>query len=101
MSRDSVSGRVYIRQFNNLGVPVYFRDRRKWTIDIHTKEVDSSFEKELGSYFDGAAEYLKSLKTQTASGRRKRLADNQMIQGKPAFGYKKKGRSNNSMIGIP
>ena len=94
MSRDSVSGRVYIRQFNNLGVPVYFRDRRKWTIDIHTKEVDSSFEKELGSYFDGAAEYLKSLKTQTASGRRKRLADNQMIQGKPAFGYKKKGGSN-------
>lgn len=91
MSRDSVSGRVYVRQFNNLDMPVYFRDRDKWTIDLKTRIVDTGFEKELGSFFDGAAEYLKSLKTQTASGRRKRLEDNQMIQGKPALGYMKLG----------
>ncbi len=94
LSRDSVSGRVYIRQLNNLGIPVYFRDKRKWTIDLTTKKVDEAFEKELGLYFDGAAEYLKSMKTQTASGRRNRLSDNQMIQGKPAFGYKKLGGNN-------
>lgn len=94
MSRDSLSGRYYIRQFNNLGIPVYFRDRRKWTINLQTGIVDTSFENELGHYFDGAAEYLKSLKTQTASGRRKRLGDNQLVQGKPAFGYKKKGGTN-------
>ena len=91
MSRDSVSGRVYVRQFNNWDIPVYFRDRGKWTIDLNTRIVDTAFEKELGMFFDGAAEYLKSLKTQTASGRRKRLEDNQMVQGKPAYGYTKLG----------
>lgn len=91
MSRDSVSGRVYVRQLNNIGIPVYFRDRDKWTIDLNTRIVDTGFEKELGNFFDGAAEYLKSMKTQTASGRRKRLEDNQMIQGTAAFGYMKLG----------
>lgn len=94
MSRDSVSGRVYIRQFNNMGIPIYFRDKRKWTIDLDTKVVDTAFEKELGLYFDGASEYLKSMKTQTASGRRKRLEDNQFVQGTAAFGYTKLGGSN-------
>jgi hypothetical protein len=96
MSRDSVSGRVYIRQLNNIGIPVYFRDRDKWTIDINTRIVDTGFEKELGSFFDGAAEYLRSLKTQTASGRRKRLEDNQMVQGLPAYGYTKFGGKDKS-----
>ncbi len=91
MSRDSLSGRYYIRQFNNMGIPVYFRDRNNWTIDLNTRIVNSGFEKELGNFFDGAAEYLKSLMTQTASGRRKRLEDNQMIQGTAAFGYMKLG----------
>jgi len=94
MSRDSVSGRVYIRQFLNLDIPIYFRDKDKWTIDINTRIPDTSFEKELGLYFDGAAEYLKSMKTQTASGRRKRLEDNQMVQGQPAYGYTKQGGNN-------
>lgn len=90
MSRDSVSGRVYVRELNNFGIPTYFRDKGKWTINLETKEVDEAFEKELGLYFDGAAEYLKSMKTFTASGRRNRLRDNQMVQGK-IYGYKKLG----------
>lgn len=91
LSRDPVSGRVYIRQFNNLKIPVYFRDKRKWTIDPHTGIVDNSFEKELGHYFDGASEYLKSMKTQITSGRRKKAEENQMVIGRPAFGYKRRG----------
>jgi len=90
MSRDSVSGRVYVRELNNFGIPTYFRDKGKWTINLETKEVDEAFEKELGLYFDGAAEYLKSMKTFTASGRRNRLRDNQMVQGR-IYGYKKLG----------
>jgi len=90
MSRDGVSGRIYVRKLNNAGIPTYFRDRNRWTIDLDTKEVDTAFEKELGTYFDGAAEYLKSLKTQTASGRRNKLMSGQMTQG-VAFGYMKKG----------
>lgn len=97
LSRDPVSGRVYVRQFNNMGIPVYFRDRMKWTIDRETGRIDEGFEKELGNYFDGAAEYLKSMKTQTASGRRNRLLENQMVQGNPAFGYKKLGGSDKNI----
>lgn len=91
MSRDSVSGRVYVRQFCNLGIPVYFRDKMKWTIDPQTMKEDESFVKELGLYFDGAAEYLKSMKTQIASGRRNSLMNNQLVIGHPPIGYKKRG----------
>jgi hypothetical protein len=91
MSRDSVSGRVYIRQFCNLGIPVYFRDKMKWTIDPETMKEDESFIKELGLYFDGAAEYLRSMKTQIASGRRSSLRNNQLVVGHAPIGYKKRG----------
>lgn len=91
MSRDSVSGRVYVRQFCNLGIPVYFRDKKKWTIDPTTGREDESFIKELGLYFDGAAEYLKSMKTQIASGRRKSLRNNNLVFGHVPFGYTKRG----------
>jgi hypothetical protein len=91
MSRDSVSGRVYVRQFCNLGIPVYFRDKMKWTMNPDTLEEDESFIKELGLYFDGAAEYLKSMKTQIASGRRASLRNNQLVIGHVPFGYKKRG----------
>jgi hypothetical protein len=91
MSRDSVSGRVYIRQFCNLGIPVYFRDKMKWTINPDTMREDESFIKELGLYFDGAAEYLKSMKTQIASGRRMSLRNNQLVIGHVPIGYKKRG----------
>ena len=50
MSRDSVSGRVYVRQFCNLGIPIYFRDKMKWTINPDTMKEDESFIKELGLY---------------------------------------------------
>jgi len=91
MSRDSVSGRYYVRQFCNLNIPIYFRDKMKWTMDPDTLKQDESFIKELGLYFDGAAEYLKSMKTQIASGRRNSLMNNQLIIGHPPIGYKKRG----------
>ena len=91
MSRDSVSGRVYVRQFCNLGIPIYFRDKMKWTINPETMKEDESFIKELGLYFDGAAEYLKSMKTQIASGRRSSLRNNQLVFGHVPLGYKKRG----------
>jgi len=91
MSRDSVSGRVYVRQFCNLGIPIYFRDKMKWTINPDTMKEDESFIKELGLYFDGAAEYLKSMKTQIASGRRSSLRNNQLVIGHVPLGYKKRG----------
>ena len=33
MSRDPMSGRLYVRQLINMDIPVYFRDIDTWTID--------------------------------------------------------------------
>lgn len=91
LSRDSLSGRYYIRRLCNAGMPTYFRDKRKWTMDPLTHEEDEEFLKALGSYFDGAAEYLKSMKTQVASGRRSALRRDQLVVGHVPLGYKKAG----------
>lgn len=91
LSRDTVSGRVYVREMCNLGIPMYFRDKRNWTIDLETGDLNEGFIRELGGYFDGAADYLKSLKTQVASGRRTQLSNNLMTIGRPPIGYKRRG----------
>lgn len=91
LSRDDVSGRVYVRQFSNLGIPIYFGDKKKWTIDPNTGKKNNDFINQVGRYFEGAAEYLKSMKTQIASGRRKSLRNNNLVFGHVPFGYKKRG----------
>ena len=94
LSRDSLSGRYYVRELCNAGIPTYFRDKSKWTINPDTGKVDESFIRELGGYFDGAADYLKSMKTQIASGRRSSLRNNQLIFAHVPIGYKKLGGPN-------
>ena len=37
LSRDSLGGRLYVQQFVDLGIPMYFRDKDGWTIDIRMK----------------------------------------------------------------
>ncbi|MCD8269540.1 MAG: recombinase family protein [Parabacteroides sp.] len=92
LSRDSITGRLWIREFNNeLKVPIYFRDKGRWTIDPTTGYVDTGFEQQLGFYFDSAAEELKSMKSRFASGKRKNARRNQIFGGRPAFGYKRVG----------
>lgn len=102
LSRDSLSGRYYVRELNNAGIPTFFRDKGKWTINLETRRVDESFIKELGVYFDGAAEYLRSMKTQIASGRRSSLRNNQLIFAHVPPGYKKLGgtdkRTKNTLV---
>lgn len=95
LSRDPLSGRVYINEFVNLGTPIYFKEIDKWTIDPDTGEHKCvrDIVYELGAYFDAAYKYLKSMKTQIASGRRNILANGGISIGKPAFGYKKAGGS--------
>lgn len=36
LSRDSLSGRYYVRELCNAGIPTYFRDKSKWTINPDT-----------------------------------------------------------------
>lgn len=91
MSRDPTSGRWYVRQLTNMNIPVYFRDIETWTINPETGKVVPNAEQVIGAAFDAAWKYLKSLKTQVASGRRMELSNNCISVGQPFFGYKRFG----------
>lgn len=94
MSRDPASGRWYVRELINWGVPVYFKDIDTWTFEPNTTPIQARIrEKEqiIGAAFDAAWKYLKSMKTQIASGRRNELDNNCISVGKPFFGYRRFG----------
>lgn len=97
MSRDPASGRVYVRQLINMSIPVYFRDIDTWTINPDNgKRVRRDAEQVIGAAFDAAWKYLRSLKTQVASGRRNELDNNQISVGQPFFGYTRYGGKDKS-----
>mgnify|MGYP000755129045 FL=1 len=90
LSRDSIAGRLFIREFNDeYKIPVYFRDLGMWTINPTTRIVDRSFETMLGFYFDMAQNELKSMKTRFASGKRKNAREGKTIGGAVPFGFYK------------
>ena len=96
MSRDPASGRVYVRQLINMNIPVYFRDIDTWTINPDNGKRVRDAEQVIGAAFDAAWKYLRSLKTQVASGRRNELDNNQISVGQPFFGYTRYGGKDKS-----
>ena len=90
LSRDSIAGRLFIREFNDeYKIPIFFRDIQRWTINIETRKKDESVEQMLGFYFDAAAAELKSMKTRFASGKRNNAKTGKIICGVTALGYTK------------
>lgn len=87
LSRDSIAGRQFVRDFLELKVPVYFRDICMWTINPRSKEQTPSIEQILGMYFDAAANYLKSMKSQLASGKRRNARNGKLVGGHTGFGF--------------
>lgn len=96
MSRDPASGRVYVRQLINMSIPVYFRDIDTWTINPDNGKRVRDAEQVIGAAFDAAWKYLRSLKTQVASGRRNELDNNQISVGQLFFGYTRYGGKDKS-----
>lgn len=96
MSRDPASGRVYVRQLINMSIPVYFRDIDTWTINPDNGKRVRDAEQVIGAAFDATWKYLRSLKTQVASGRRNELDNNQISVGQPFFGYTRYGGKDKS-----
>lgn len=96
MSRDPASGRVYVRQLINMSISVYFRDIDTWTINPDNGKRVRDAEQVIGAAFDAAWKYLRSLKTQVASGRRNELDNNQISVGQPFFGYTRYGGKDKS-----
>lgn len=93
LSRDSIAGRQFVRDFLDLKIPVYFRDISMWTINPKTKEQTPSIEQILGMYFDAAANYLKSMKSQLASGKRRNARSGKLVGGVAGFGFYKDGEN--------
>lgn len=91
LSRDVLSGLTWIEWFNQNKIPIYFKDKNEWTMDIHTHKVNMEFCEKCIEYFKGAREYLRSMKVQMTSGKRSRARNNQYFTSRPAFGYKRKG----------
>lgn len=91
MSRDVQSGTQYVRELTNMDKPIYFKDIDTWTIDPVTHKPTPNATEVITNSFLAAWKYLKSMKTQIASGRRYYLSTNQITIGIPYFGYKRKG----------
>lgn len=88
LTRNFLYGVTLVDKFNrDYGIPIYFRDKRKWTIDLETGEVNLEFEKELRKAFEQAEEELASIRFRMASGKRDSAGLGEWFTGPPPFGY--------------
>ena len=95
LSRNFIYGINTIDKFNrDYNIPIYFRDKKKWTIDIESGRIDTEFEKELRKYFEQAEAELDTLKNRFSSGRKDAAGLNQVIGSVASFGYKRVAKKN-------
>lgn len=95
LSRYFIYGVTTIDKFNrDYKIPIYFRDKRKWTIDIETGKIDIDFEKDLRKYFEQAEAELITLRSRLASGKRDAAGLNQVIGSVASFGYDRVNKRN-------
>lgn len=95
LSRNFIYGVTTIDKFNrDYKIPIYFRDKRKWTIDIETGKIDIDFEKDLRKYFEQAEAELITLRSRLASGKRDAAGLNQVIGSVASFGYERVNKRN-------
>lgn len=89
LSRSSIDGRAFVRDFNEMKIPIYFRDRGIWTLDRNTLEEDSTTKMIVGLFFDFAEQELKTIKSRTIRGRRNAASKGLATGGYLNYGYKK------------
>lgn len=95
LSRNFIYGVTTIDKFNrDYKIPIYFRDKRRWTIDIETGKIDIDFEKDLRKYFEQAEAELITLRSRLASGKRDAAGLNQVIGSVAPFGYDRINKHN-------
>lgn len=89
LSRSSIDGRSFVRDFNEMKIPIYFKDRGIWTLNRNTLEEDSTTKMVVGLFFDFAEQELKTLKNRTIRGRRNSASKGLATGGYINYGYKK------------
>ncbi|MDR2955781.1 MAG: recombinase family protein [Prevotella sp.] len=98
LSRSSIDGRSFVRDFNEMKIPIYFKDRSLWTLNRDTLEEDSTTKMIVGLFFDFAEQELKTLKSRTNRGRRNAASKGLATGGYLNYGYKKDVENGKVMI---
>lgn len=89
LSRNSIAGRQFVADFNEMKIPIYFKDRGIWTLDPVTKVEDSNTKTIVGLYFDFAESELKTFKNRSLRGRKQNAKNGLVTGGFIRYGYKK------------
>jgi|GEM_PF-1705275 len=89
LSRSSIDGRSFLRDFNEMKIPIYFKDKSIWSMDRKTFEIDGNTTMIVGLFFDFAEQELKTLKGRTIRGRRNSASKGLATGGYINYGYKK------------
>lgn len=88
LSRSGIAGRQFIQDFNEMKIPIYFKDRNIWTLNPDTLEEDVNSKMIIGLYLDIAESELKTLKDRTDRGKRKNVEHGLSTGGFQNYGYK-------------
>lgn len=94
LSRSGIAGRQFIQDFNEMKIPIYFKDRNIWTLDPHTLEEDVNSKMIIGLYLDIAESELKTLRDRTNRGKRKNVEHGLSTGGFQNYGYKTNPETN-------
>lgn len=90
LSRNFIYGVNIVDKFNrDYHIPLYFRDKKKWTIDLDNGKIDLDFEKDLRKAFEQAESELETMRIRFASGKRDTAGLGKAIGGRIPFGYKR------------
>jgi DNA invertase Pin-like site-specific DNA recombinase len=89
LSRSSIDGRSFLRDFNEMKIPIYFKDKGIWSMDRKTFEIDPNTTMIVGLFFDFAEQELKTLKGRTIRGRRNSASKGLATGGYLNYGFKK------------
>jgi len=88
LSRSGIAGRQFIQDFNEMKIPIFFKDRNIWTLNPDTLEEDINSKMIIGLYLDIAESELKTLKDRTNRGKRKNVEHGLSTGGFQNYGYK-------------
>lgn len=94
LSRSGIAGRQFIQDFNEMKIPIYFKDRNIWTLDPNTLEEDVNSKMIIGLYLDIAESELKTLRDRTNRGKRKNVEHGLSTGGFQNYGYRTNPETN-------
>jgi len=100
LSRSGIDGRSFLRDFNEMEIPIYFKDKSIWSMDRKTFVIDPNTTMIVGLFFDFAEQELTTLKGRTIRGRRNSASKGLATGGYINYGYKKELETGKKIIDV-